>query len=396
MITILADDLSGALDTGVIFQMRGARTQVWPEGPRLQALVEAKADVVVWNLNDRHLSSTRARSRAVEHVDPSDDLYMKVDSTLRGPVGAQIEAVLAAVPRYRSALLCPAFPKTGRSVLSGRLYVDQQPLERTALARDPENPMGSGDIAEILAGTTSLAIQKVRLEELSSMNDRAGIYVVDAQSDGDLDEIARFLDRHRHVLPVGSAGLARPLSACWVPQPSTPKTPQAFDRVDQVLALVGSLHPVARQQVAMAKAGGNWTVLEPEPGTVLYALISGATAVMLTTPTDRMAESHVALEAMAAFGAVYVKDSLAKDQRLAIVATGGDTALAFLRHLGVQMLRPRQEIAAGVVWSDAWVGDRTLAIITKSGAFGGPRFFESVQDVIQGMDPNSWPRSVTS
>lgn len=375
--TILADDLSGALDTAVVFRMRGARTLVRLDSQSHTSPMDDGVDVQAWNVDDRHALSTQARSQVLERLRERDLIYMKVDSTLRGPVGAQIDTILQSVPRYHSALVCPAYPENGRAVMGGRIYVEGQPLEHTASVRDPENPMASGNIVEILRGTSRHRVQLVRIEDLSPIDHPAEIYVVDAKTSADLHRLAQYITAHPSVLPVGSAGLARALAEIWWGVPAAPY-PDVIGRVDQILALVGSLHPTTREQVVRAATSGSWVVQTPFGKSVWRDQISHAPAVILTTPMDRIAHAHAVLEDMVRVAAYHVARQLARGQRLTVVATGGDTALAFFRHLAVGRLWPKTELAPGVVLSVADVHGQPLSVITKSGAFGGPEFFEGI------------------
>src|SRR5689334_13782774 len=65
-----------------------------------------------------------------------DRLFLKIDSTMRGSVPGQIEGALAAWRAHYSdarAMVCPAYPRMGRTVESGRLLVHGEPVERTAI-----------------------------------------------------------------------------------------------------------------------------------------------------------------------------------------------------------------------------------------------------------------------
>ncbi len=378
MIAILADDLSGALDTAVVFQLRGASTVVRPDSHTDNPLSQDTIDVVAWNINDRHAHATDARARVVDCLSGTERLYMKIDSTLRGPVGAQIDAVMEGTSRYRSALVCPAFPENGRTVVRGHLYVHGRPLEQTALAQDPENPMGSGNIVEILRRTSRRTVKALPFDQLSLVEHPVGIYVVDAQTSDDLDRLARYLTAHPEVLPVGSAGLARALGEIWISGRTVPNPHDSLGPVDQILALVGSLHPTTREQVIRAQTGGSWEVWKPVIGSAPVEIHPNARAVMLTTPIDRIQGASGVLDAMVHVAASQVQRELGHGRRLAVIATGGDTALGFLRHLSVAALRPKSELAPGVVLSVADIEGQPLLFITKSGAFGGPDFFDWV------------------
>jgi uncharacterized protein YgbK (DUF1537 family) len=66
-----------------------------------------------------------------------------------------------------------------------------------------------------------------------------------------------------------------------------------------------------------------------------------------------------------------------------LVLSGGDTALAVLTALGVTLVVPGGEAAAGVPWSTVETADgQRLAVSVKSGGFGGP-------DVLVGLLPST-------
>ena len=131
MIYILADDLTGANDTGVQFAKYGYHTLVmivtesapwkFPHFERPTDGVEA----LVVDTETRHLdpSSVQPRIRfIVQYLDPApeDTIYKKVDSTLRGSPGAEIDECLRALNRDM-CLFAPAFPAMKRLTVAGCL-----------------------------------------------------------------------------------------------------------------------------------------------------------------------------------------------------------------------------------------------------------------------------------
>src|SRR5689334_23044685 len=106
---IIADDLTGALDTAAPFAARGWRTCVvpWP-GPSPRALSaavrrsSADHDVVVVDTASRHVAANEAGRRvravvaAARRVDADAAspraFYKKIDSTLRGHVAVELAA----------------------------------------------------------------------------------------------------------------------------------------------------------------------------------------------------------------------------------------------------------------------------------------------------------------
>src|SRR5262245_23965054 len=135
MLTILADDLTGACDTGTLFAGGGAvPVTVWPQPA-------AGAAVRVLDTESRALSATVAARRveAAARRAASPRYFKKIDSTFRGHVGAEVNALLLASGAV-SAVLTPAFPAQGRTVLDRLLFVDGIPIAETVIARDPEFP----------------------------------------------------------------------------------------------------------------------------------------------------------------------------------------------------------------------------------------------------------------
>src|SRR5687768_16798402 len=110
---ILADDLSGALDASAAFHHAGRPVTIvlspdaWPQ--------TSKDDVVAITTETRNASSIAATDAvtaviAAGHARGARLLYKKIDSTLRGPIAAEVAAVAASMPQAR-ILFCPANPK---------------------------------------------------------------------------------------------------------------------------------------------------------------------------------------------------------------------------------------------------------------------------------------------
>ena len=80
----------------------------------------------------------------------------KVDSTLRGPLAAEIEAALAASGRTR-AVVAPAFPATGRTTVGGVQHLDGVPVHATRFAHDPVSPVLRVRSARVASRTPTCA-----------------------------------------------------------------------------------------------------------------------------------------------------------------------------------------------------------------------------------------------
>ncbi|MGR6980178.1 four-carbon acid sugar kinase family protein [Testudinibacter sp. P27/CKL/0425] len=168
---VLADDFTGANDTGVQFCKKQAVVDValnWEDNDNCQ-----QADVTVVNTDSRapNINDAKQRIKTVLAHYPTDNitLYKKIDSTLRGNIGAELETALEASNR-KIALFCPALPNMGRTVQQGVCYVNRQPLAETEFATDPKTPIHSSEVSAILASQTALPILDIHLEILRSQD----------------------------------------------------------------------------------------------------------------------------------------------------------------------------------------------------------------------------------
>src|SRR5262245_40280454 len=91
----------------------------WPDG----------TDVLAIDLDVRERAATEAHAAAfaaAQRFGPSARLFLKIDSTLRGPIAALIDGALAG-SGLEQALVAPAFPEQGREVIDGRLRMAGRP-----------------------------------------------------------------------------------------------------------------------------------------------------------------------------------------------------------------------------------------------------------------------------
>jgi uncharacterized protein YgbK (DUF1537 family) len=129
----IADDTTGALEVGAKLAGLGVRTLVttllagWPDAPAL-----------VVDTQSRQLEPAQARERVAAVAMAAREagvpyLYKKTDSTLRGNIASEFEALMDVFPDRRLVWV-PAYPAMGRVLINGELYVDGVPLGQTASA----------------------------------------------------------------------------------------------------------------------------------------------------------------------------------------------------------------------------------------------------------------------
>ena len=142
-----------------------------------------------------------AARRLTSHTDAT--VFVKIDSTLRGPIEALIAGALEGTGRS-AAVFAPAFPEQGRVLRGGRVYVNGKP---------------GAELAEA-----------------------PGVVIVDAETTADLRALAVAAREHAEWLLVGSAGLARQLAGAIVP-------PRITAAEGPLLVVAGSPAAATREQL---------------------------------------------------------------------------------------------------------------------------------------------------
>jgi D-threonate/D-erythronate kinase len=346
-IRLLADDLTGAMDTAVrLVPLTGPIPVAW----HLSAATGEDCSLA-FDLATRELDATQARQRAstaAALLAGADIAYLKCDSLLRGWAAEEIAGCWAG-GGFDHCVIAPAFPAQRRVTRQGRQWA-------AALDSDDWRQVGPALADQLMAD--GLAVSHRAPGDSAS----AGISLWDAETDADLTCIVATARRlPGRILWCGTAGLAEALAGTPPRQNSTIRTP--------LLALVGSNHPVTLRQLAEAAA---WHCVMPAHDAMAHASVadrllkSGAAVVSIAVP-DGVDRAEAAAQIAKAFDAIL--GSLA--QPATLFAAGGETLRAICDTLGATVLVVRSEAATGVPVScmrnGRWAG---TAVISKSGAFG--------------------------
>lgn len=400
---IIADDFTGALDTGVQFAARGARTCVVTDPAYDFSQAGAEIQVLVLDAETRHLAPEAAygvvRRAAADALGAGfTHIYKKTDSALRGNVGAELTAVLDAAGAESLAFL-PALPKMDRITRRGIHYIDGVPAAESVFGRDPFEPVRESSVAKIIAAQSEVTVTVHGLEETAAAG-RPGIQVYDAESDSDLLRIGRQLGREGLRLCAGCAGFAAALAEILDLRGTPPVLP---DLVPALFVACGSVNPVTLRQMAVAEAHGFPHIhLSPvqklEPSWLDTEDCAAAVRGWLETAgrerrfildvndpegcgdTDRYAgERGLTTEDLrrgisAQLGRL-VQLLLDGGLDATILCTGGDTLLALMGAVKVAELIPVCELDTGAVLTDFVYQGKTHHIISKSGGFGEPDLF---------------------
>lgn len=397
MIT-LADDLTGACDVGAEFLRNNwpvrcvfASARGWRE-----SLEKTRREAVVLDMETRRLPPAKAARRAGEigmdlrqrGLSPA---YFKIDSTLRGNLYREIEAVRRA-SRKRLAWLVPANPSMGRWTIGGRHFVDGIRIEKTPFARDPLHPVRSGDL--LAAGNASLGPDRCVLLGLGDLSrgprhlrrlrnvwlrKGARMVVADAVCDDDLRRVAECIPKED--LACGAASLARHCT----PVRKGARRAGTQRMLGRGLAVIGSLNPVTARQVDRASRKRGIEVRRlgpgdlrqspaaPGPGTRWLVLALAAGKFRLARSPDLAARAG---ENIAVALARYSARAFEAWKPRKLLFSGGLTAAAVSEQLGIRELVLVRELAPGLVLSEAISERGRYSAITKPGGFGAANSLE--------------------
>jgi len=241
---IVADDFTGALDTGVQFSSRGARVKVITDSEYDFSRAEIP-DVLVFDSETRHLPHEEAYKIVNGFVKQAasnfSHIYKKTDSGLRGNIGSEIAAAMDALG-LESAAFIPAFPKMNRMTKNGVHYIDGVPVSESMFGKDPFEPVKNSDVNKII----------------SEQTDKKGIRVYDSETDSEMKAIAEKLKLESSNseglrLTAGCAGFAEILAEVLGFNGTGEKVPSMPERF---LIICGSVNPVTLKQMDFAEAHG--------------------------------------------------------------------------------------------------------------------------------------------
>jgi D-threonate/D-erythronate kinase len=382
-LAMLADDVTGGCDAGVQFTLRGAATRVYLELPQQPAAFAGVSAIVNHSRGEAPEEASRKVEQACDWIAASGAklCFKKIDSTLKGNVGPELEAIRNRFPD-RLILVSPSFPNMERILLDGWLRVRSsegiEPVDVLTLLRS----QGVRRLAHIpqpaAAGASDTLVERIQNAEAAG----AQIIVIDAVSESHLRAIA---EAAVQIVPqpllVGSAGLSAawsevllktgdggesgPTESASLLHPVSADS-SAVSAAGPVVLCIGSTNPVTCQQLqrlADIHTVQRFDWQQDDPDHALAALAQGS---HLAVPIHR---DSVQLENLRRLFSAIVETSPARG----LLCSGGDTARLVCASLGVQAIQLGGEVLRGLPWGTLLGGPaNSLPICTKAGGFGNP------------------------
>lgn len=399
---MIADDFTGALDTGVQFAACGVATRVITGQSVSLTEFAGTCEVLVVDAETRHMQAkdayqvverivSQAAAMEIPHI------YKKTDSALRGNVGAELAALMAASGETWLPFL-PAFPQMGRNTVSGVHYISGVPVAQSVFGADPFEPVRHSRVSELIAEQSGTAVHSSpALGKEAPIPQAAGIWVYDASS---VEELAatgqRLLEENKLHIMAGCAGFGAVLPGLLKLGTGTPVPMPELD--PNFLVICGSVNPITVAQADRAEQEGFLRIrlvpeqkLNPEywnteAGSqelqVLQDLLKDYRCRIIDTNDsggNRETAEYAARHGMTiedvrqavSRSIGYLVSHLFPNPKLGtLLVTGGDTLLQCMDYMGVHEIEPLCEMEAGVVLSRFTYHGFTRYVISKSGGFG--------------------------
>lgn len=410
-VCIIADDLTGANDAGVQCAGNGYTPAVALTDTLSSAMLQEQ--VLIVNTDSRPLGAQQAYNRVRRTADvlasgKPDIVYKKLDSTLRGAVGAELDAVYDAFqPDF--IVVNPSYPDKHRIIKEGRLYVNEVPLQDAGYTTSADQTVGTSNVVELIEVHSSR--QAAHLSDdmlhgaeldtvLNRMKQREVAYLsFDSQTDIELQAgMERLRQSGFSITFAGSAGAAAYLfpAASKEQQNLAYQTLMKNPAARSALFVVGSRAEISRRQrqtlmtepaiVPLSLSPALFfdqksqemeidriiaQIIHQEPFYLLLYIESGRTAVQAVE--NLAADAGLSLQEASLYMAEQtgrivrrIYESLPYE---GLFLTGGDIAAAVSTALGSDSLELYGEWEPGIPLGCLRGAYRPL-VMTKAGGFG--------------------------
>lgn len=429
LIGVVADDVTGANDIGIMFSNGGCRTNVFSIQADHLSFPDFSwypADVVVLDTNSRLDSAQLAYQKVYKATRYLKDagckrFFNKTCSVFRGNIGAEFDAMLDALD-LEFAVVVLGFPKNGRITINGIHYVHGEKLEDSEFRNDPIHPMRNSNLVEILQSQTKRKVTLLNHEivrqgkfaikkKINAMQTECNYLIIDVMDQDALTTISEAVCEEPVLC--GSSALGEVLPVAW-----------GFRKIEQIeiiptiqknvgiLTVAASLTPQTARQIEYMKDQEidifqlDTIELFSDPKRIPYItklveqisqlLLAGKNVILHSgyqtswvakTRTEGYKSglslveiSRLITNSMAEIASRVVD----KTGQNCLIVAGGETSAAVCQHLGVTGMRVLKEIEPGLP-SCVSLDAPYYALILKSGSFGSAEFFEKSLKHLRGL-----------
>lgn len=257
---VIADDLTGANATGVLLKKMNYQAYTVMNTERIELSTLDECDCLLYPTDSRGVDPEIAYNRVynVCNLLKNDQVKVyanRIDSTLRGNLGSETDAMLDALGEDYVAIVAPCFPSSGRIVIGGYMLVNGLPLHKTEIAIDPKTPVKISEVAELFDQQSKYQVSSVFMKDMmrgshelakliqTHVEYGSRIIVADCVTQEDLDLIAdAVIESNLKIVAVDPGVFTATLSRKLI-------TPTEKKEKNKILAVVGSVNPNTTKQM---------------------------------------------------------------------------------------------------------------------------------------------------
>lgn len=398
---VIGDDLTGANATGALYAHNGLRAVTVSTLAAAERIID-DVDVLVVTTESRHLPASEAAQRVREVVETLSGrvrlMVKRVDTTLRGNLGAESEALLVTAreqsgSRRVCGLVVPAFPTAGRTTVGGIQFLDGVPVERTWAGRDPFTPVHHSRVSTVLAEQTQLTIAEIDVDRLMQGVDSLAQDLEDASRQADFVVVDSIAVSDQRIIAQAAAQAASVGDLSWVVVDSGPFGAHMARALgigsshrglsSPVLAIVGSLTDQTREQVdeLISQHGAKFVTVSDTKKAALeiveqlaeFAADGAAVVGVRAERDDTETVSPETASCMLTLLRQVAASAVDRIRPVGVYASGGDVATGTIAALGGDGFQIESEVLPlAVVGSVVGGSHGGLGFATKGGLVGGP------------------------
>ncbi|WP_053955226.1 four-carbon acid sugar kinase family protein [Inediibacterium massiliense] len=412
-VVIIADDLTGANATSVLLSRAGYKAATFLKLEDYDENEHKDFKVISISTDSRAIHKDMAYERVSKIADffKQKDVKLfskRIDTTLRGNIGTEIDAVLDQLEEETIAIVVAAFPSSGRITIGGYLMVNSIPLENTDVAKDPKTPVYTSCVQKLIKDQSKYLVDYIPLDQvlkgeeslknrIMSGKDKGNkIFIVDATTDEDIQKIAKAVRNTRlSVIAVDPGPFSAALTKEMVKKPK-------IIPGQKVMLTVGSVSNLTRRQLEALKVSHECLFITVDAEALIYEKTReyeinrvvenfikdmDEYAILGAVTTNDECEilnlSHIAQKLKITEDDVTLRIStgLAKITRILMEKTdtsigglftsGGDVTVAVCKELKASGIEVKDEVLPLAVYGRVIKGQfESMPIITKGGLVG--------------------------
>lgn len=349
MIAVIADDFTGAAELAGIALRYCLSVQLFTNDVEV-----SNADVIVVSTDSRSLNKAaaiQATQQAVKSLlllNPTS-IYKKTDSVLRGYVIDELREQMS-LQQLHHALLLPANPSLGRTIVDGKYYINHQLINETSFASDPEFSITNALVKSIVKAEND---DEVVIAKHTDDLPQKQIVIGEVASKNDIECWLKKVNSNYLIAGAGDCFEALLLSMNYQPM-----TNQSFELQQPHLYVSGTSFNKSVELIKEISKHGcvhylSTNIMLQTEDEVWYlrvmASIKQHKKVVLAIDEVVRKAIHISAVALREAMAKAVKKIIEQNNIHEVLIEGGSTAAAILTEMNVKQFTPTNELSRGVI-----------------------------------------------